>query len=154
MGRHQPLSVWFAYLYLMGLNLSKLTAAFEALCATETTGEPLNHVLQHFQAKQSELLRVLERPELPLHNNCSENDLRDMVKKRKISAGTRSEAGRFPGLTGGCRDTFVSLKKTCRKHGLSFWEYLKDRVSGLKVIPPLADLIRRAAASRHGPACT
>jgi hypothetical protein len=108
----------------------------------------LNHVLQHFQAKQAELLRVLERPELPLHNNRSENDLRDRVKKRKIRAGTRSDAGRCG------RDTFARLKKTCRKHGLSFWEYLKDRVSGLKVIPPLADLIRRAAASRHGPACS
>jgi hypothetical protein len=126
----------------------QLTAAFEALCATETTCEPLNHVLHQFQSKQAELLRVLERPELPLHNNRSENDLRDMVKKRKISAGTRREAGRR------CRDSFASLKKTCRKHGLSFWEYLKDRVSGLKVIPPLADLIRRAAVSRHGPACT
>jgi len=127
---------------------AQLTAAFEALCTTETTCEPLNQVLQHFQAKQSELLWVLERPELPLHNNRSENDLRDMVKKRKISAGTRSEAGRR------CRDTFASLKKTCRKHGLSFWEYLKDRVSELKVIPPLADLIRRAATSRHGSACS
>jgi hypothetical protein len=126
----------------------QLTAAFEALCATETTCEPLHQVLQRFQAKQAELLRVLERPELPLHNNRSENDLRDRVKKRKISAGTRSEAGRR------CRDTFASLKKTCRKHGLSFWEYLKDRVSGLNVIPPLADLIRRAAVSRHGSACS
>jgi hypothetical protein len=127
---------------------AQLTAAFEALCATETTCEPLNHVLQQFQANQAELLRVLERPELPLHNNRSENDLRDMVKKRKISAGTRSAAGRR------CRDTFASLKKTCRKHGLSFWEYLKDRVAGLQVIPPLADLIRRAAVSRHGSACS
>lgn len=126
----------------------QLTAAFGALCATETTSEPLNKVLQHFQANQAELLRVLERPELPLHNNRSENDLRDRVKKRKISAGTRSAAGRR------CRDTFASLKKTCRKQGLSFWEYLNDRVSGLKVIPPLADLIRRAAVSQHGLACS
>jgi hypothetical protein len=127
---------------------AQLTTAFESLCATETTCEPLNQVLEHLQANQAELLRVLERPELPLHNNRSENDLRDMVKKRKISAGTRSDEGRR------CRDTFASLKKTCRKHGLSFWEYLKDRVSGLKVIPPLADWIRRAAVSRHGPACS
>jgi hypothetical protein len=82
---------------------------------------------------------VLERPDLPLHNNRRENDLRDMVKKRQISAGTRSEVGRQ------CRDTFASLKKTCRKHGLSFWEYLKDRVSGRNAIPSLGDLIRRAA---------
>ena len=76
-----------------------------------------------------------------LHNNRSENDLRDRVKKRKISAGTHSEAGRR------CRDTFISLKKTCLKHGLSFWEYLHDRVSGQNTIPPLTDLIRQAAAA-------
>ena len=125
-----------------------LTTGFEALCATETTCEPLNQVLQQFQRNQAELLRVLERPDLALHNNRSENDLRDRVTKRKVSAGTRSAARRR------CRDTFASLKKTCRKHELSFWEYLKDRVSGLNVIPPLADLIRRAAISRHGSACS
>lgn len=119
----------------------RITADFEALCTTETTCEPLNHVLQGLHRNQPELLRVLERPELPLHNNRSENDIRDMVKKRKISAGTRSENGRQ------CRDTFLSLKKTCRKHGLSFWEYLRDRVSGLNVIPRLAHFIRQAAAS-------
>jgi hypothetical protein len=108
---------------------------------TATACEPLNHVLRSFQRNREELLRVLDYPELPLHNNRSENDIRDMVKKRKISAGTRSEDGRR------CRDTFLSLKKTCFKHGLSFWEYLYDRVSGQNTIPPLADLIRHAAAA-------
>jgi hypothetical protein len=108
----------------------------------------LHQVLQRFQANQAELLRGLERPELPLPNNRSEHDLRDLVKKRKISAGTRRAAGRR------WRDTGASLKTTCRQHGLSFWEYRNDRVAGLPVLPPLADLIRRAAASRHGPACS
>jgi hypothetical protein len=81
-------------------------------------------------------LLVLERPDIPLHNNTSENDLRDYVKKRKISGSTRSGPGRR------CRDTFTSLKKTCRKHGVSFWEYLKDRVTGQNVIARLPDLIR------------
>lgn len=116
-----------------------LAADFEALCATQTTYAPLNQALQQLQHNQAELLRVLDRPELPLHNNLSERDLRDYVKKRKISAGTRSDLGRR------CRDTFASLKKTCRKHGLSFWEYLKDRVAGTHTIPPLADVIRKAA---------
>ena len=117
----------------------RITAGFEALCATETTREPLNQVLQGLQRNQAERLRVLERPELPLHNNRSENDIRDLVKKRKISAGTRSEVGRQ------CRDPFASLKKTCRKQGVSFWEYLKDRGAGLNVIPSPAELIRRPA---------
>jgi hypothetical protein len=41
--------------------------------------------------------------------------------------------------------TFASLKETCRKHGISFWEYLKDRVSGRGAIPSLGELIRQAA---------
>lgn len=82
---------------------------------------------------------MLDRPDIPLHNNTAESDIREYVKKRKISGSTRSDIGRC------CRDTFASLKKTCRKLGISFWEYLKDRVSGEKAIPSLADLIRRRA---------
>ena len=79
---------------------------------------------------------VLERPEIPLHNNMSENDIREYVTKRKISGSTRSSPGRQ------CRDTFTSLKKTCRKNGISFWKYLLDRVCGKNTIPKLSDLIR------------
>ena len=78
---------------------------------------------------------MLERPEIPLHTNDSERDLRDYVKKRKVSGGTRSDLGRQ------CRDTFISLKKTCRKLSVSFWEYLMDRLIGAKTIPPLSDLM-------------
>ena len=88
---------------------------------------------------QADLLRVLERPEVPLHNNAMESDIREFVKRRKISGGTRSDAGRR------CRDTFASLKKTCRKLGVRFWDYLQDRVRGLGQIPRLADLIRQKA---------
>jgi hypothetical protein len=140
--------VWFVYRDLKAYRRQPdpaakdpITAGFEALCATETRCEPLNEVLHGLQRNQAELLRVLERPELPIHNNRSETDLRDMVKKRNISAGTRSADGRR------CRDTFASLKKTCRKQGVSFWEYLKDRVAGLNVIPSLAELIRRPATA-------
>ena len=43
------------------------------------------------------------------------------------------------------RDTFASLKKTCRELGVNFWAYLQDRVRGVGQIPRLADLIRRKA---------
>ena len=33
--------------------------------------------------------------------------------------------------------TIASLKKTCRKQGISFWHYLQDRVIGVGAIPPL-----------------
>ena len=95
--------------------------------------------LKRLHENKPELLRVLERPEIPLHNNLSENDIRDYVKKRKISATTRSDSGRK------ARDTFLSLKKTCQKLGISFWHYLQDRISQQHQIPPLPSLIRAAA---------
>ena len=92
---------------------------------------------------KADLLRVLEQPVVPLHNNASESDIRDYVKKRKISGSTRSSAGRR------ARDTFATIKKTCRKLGVTFWDYLQDRVRGLNKIPPLGELIRQRAAENQ-----
>jgi hypothetical protein len=121
-----------------------LTARFDALCGQKTGYPSIDGVLKEMRDHQADLLRVLERPEVPLHNNAEESDIREYVKKRKISGGTRSAAGRR------CRDTFTSLKKTCRKLGVSFWNYLQDRLRDLGTIPRLADLIRQRAA-RHPP---
>jgi hypothetical protein len=86
-------------------------------------------------------LRVLERPEIPLHTNASENDLRAWVIKRKVSGGTMSVNGRV------ARDVMLGLSKTCRKLRLSFFDYLGDRL-GLHGdqprIPPLAALVTQA----------
>jgi hypothetical protein len=38
------------------------------------------------------------------------------------------------------------LKKTCRKLGISFWQYLRDRVSRMNDIAPLGEAVRAAAA--------
>ena len=84
---------------------------------------------------------MLERPDIPLHNNLSEQDIRDYVTKRKISGGTRSPLGRR------CRDTFMSLMKTCKKLGVSFWQFLSDRLTGTGAIPPLPELVRQKAAA-------
>ena len=101
-----------------------------------TKYETLNQALKRIHKNKPELLMVLERPDLPLHNNTSETDIREYVKKRKISGSTRSDLGRR------CRDTFTSLKKTCRKLGIGFWQYLEDRVSRRNSIPSLPDLMR------------
>jgi len=124
---------------------ARLRREFERIFTQTTCFPELDAVLARLHAKQDHLLLVLDRPEIPLHNNLSENDIRDYVKKRRISAGTRSDLGRR------CRDTFLSLKKTCRKLGISFWAYLQDRLSGRFVVPPLPDLIRRAALNASGP---
>lgn len=119
-----------------------LETRFDEIFTTQTCFATLNQALQRLHKNKSELLLVLDRPDIPLHNNTSERDIRDYVKKRKISGSTRSELGRR------CRDTFASLKKTCRKLGISFWRFLNDRISDEGTIPPLSDLIRlRAKAS-------
>jgi hypothetical protein len=116
-----------------------LEARFDALVEQRTDYPSINGVLKEMREHKADLLRVLERPDLPLHNNGCESDIREFAKRRKISGGTRSDAGRR------CRDTFASLKKTCRKLGLRFWDYLQDRLRGLGQIPRLADLIRQKA---------
>jgi hypothetical protein len=116
-----------------------LEARFDALCGQRTGFPSIDGVLKGMRAHRAALLRVLDRPAVPLHTNLSEGHLRDYVKKRKISGGTRSELGRQ------ARDTFASLKKTCRELGVNFWAYLQDRVRGVGQMPRLADLIRLKA---------
>jgi hypothetical protein len=121
-----------------------LETRFDEIFTTRTTCfATLNHALRRLHKNKAELLLVLERPEVPLHNNTSERDIREYVKKRKISGSTRSQSGRR------CRDTFASLKKTCRKLGISFWQLLEDRLSGRNTIPRLPELVRRRAAEAH-----
>jgi hypothetical protein len=118
---------------------AELDRRFDEIFTTQTRFETLNQLLKRLHQNKTELLLVLERPEVPLHTNDSERDIRDYVKKRKVSGGTRSDLGRR------CRDTFASLKKTCRKLGVSFWEFLLDRVFATNMIPPLPSLIRERA---------
>jgi hypothetical protein len=120
-----------------------LEARFDALCDQRAGYANIQGVLRDLREHKAYLLRILERPEVPLHNNGTESDIRDYVKKRKISGSTRSDDGRR------CRDTFASLKKTCRKLGVRFCNYLLDRIRGLDAIPRLADLIRQRAAEHQ-----
>lgn len=114
-----------------------LEARFDRIFAIRTGYSDLDKLLLRLSRRKAELLRVLERPEIPLHTNASENDLRSFVIKRKISGGTMSRDGRV------ARDTLLGLMKTCQKLGLSFWHYLGDRlgIGSPEVIPPLATLI-------------
>lgn len=121
----------------------ELDSKFEDLFKKKTSSPTLSKQLEKTYAKKDELLRVLERPNTPLHNNMTETDAREYVVKRKISGGTRSLEGRR------CRDTFVSLKKTCCKLGITFWGYLQDRITGTNAIPSLAEIITQK--SKYSP---
>lgn len=114
---------------------SKITNQFNELCTTKTQYQLLNQALKRLHNNKEELLLILERPDIPLHNNLSERDIREYVTRRKISGSTRSDEGRR------CRDTFASLKKTALKMGVSFWDYLIDRTFKRNSIPQLAELV-------------
>ena len=120
-------------------NAMKVQLGFLALIQTRTNCSALQQALSSLAVIEKELLLVLKDPSLPLHNNLSESLIREYVKRRKISGGTRSEAGRQS------RDTFASLKKTCRLYGLSFWDYLTDRLNGVGKFPRLESLIEKAS---------
>ncbi len=82
---------------------------------------------------------MLERPEIPLNTNASENDIRAFVTKRKISGGTVSENGRQ------ARDAMLGLAKTCMKLKIPFFDYLGARL-GIPgpAIPRLETLVSPA----------
>ncbi|MEE4377028.1 MAG: transposase, partial [Candidatus Competibacteraceae bacterium] len=75
-----------------------------------------------------------------LYQHRSENDLCDSAKKRKISVDTPNKHRRRT------REIFASLKKTYRKQGLSFREYLEAKLAEKNLITPLPELICSSAA--------
>jgi hypothetical protein len=112
----------------------QLRARFDRIFCRRTGFVTLDRLLARLHANKAELLAVLDRPDIPLHTNGSERDIRCHVTKRKISGGTRSDVGRD------CRDAFLGLAKTCAKLGIAFWDYLGSRpgISGPpEAVPPL-----------------
>ena len=115
-----------------------LRARFDRIFHRRTGFATLDRLLQRLHANKPELLLVLDRPEIPLHTNGSENDIRCQVTKRHVSGGTKSATGRD------CRDAFLGLAKTCRKLGIAFWTYLGARldIPTSPNVPYLPDLVR------------
>lgn len=119
--------------------MTELETAFDKLFSTQTGYGELDKRIAKTLAKKDALLLVLKHPELPLHNNPAELAARFRVRKRDISFGPRTDDGRH------AWDTFMSLAATTKKLGVSFYAYIRDRITMAKVIPPLADLIQVAA---------
>jgi len=135
--------IWWFYRQLKEYKLApsperaaELRARFDRIFKRRTGYATLDSLLKRLHANKNELLRVLERPEIPLNTNASENDIRVCVTKRKISGGTVSEKGRAT------RDVMLGLAKTCAKLKISFFHYLGARlqIPGPE-IPPLQSLI-------------
>ena len=141
--------IWWLYRDLKQYKLDPtpkraraLRLRFDRIFTKKTGFVLLDRQLRRLHARKADLLRVLERPEIPLHTNGSENDIRSWVTKRAISGGTVSDAGKV------ARDTMMGLLKTCRKLNVSFYRFLGDRfqVQGAPNVPRLPDLVRLATA--------
>ena len=117
----------------------RLASEFDRLFTANTGYEELDNRITKTKAKKESLLLVLEYPELPLHNNPAELGVRQRVRKRDVSFGPRTQAGVR------AWDTFATLVATSKKLGISFYQYIYDRISGENQIPPMADLVTKAA---------
>jgi Transposase IS66 family len=120
-----------------------LSAQFDQLCKRSVESLELAAALKRMHDKKNELLVVLDHPDVPLHNNATESAIRCYRIKQKISGPTRSDAGKY------ARDIFASLIKTCRKLGISAWEFMCDRIGKFGKVPYLPDLIRARTAQKQ-----
>lgn len=116
-----------------------LERAFDRLVDERKAPSFLAECLARTRKNRAKLLLVLAHPELPLHNNAAELAVRRRVRKRNVSFGPVSAAGRQ------AWDTMQSLMGTTEKLGVSFWSYLEDRLHGTNAIPPLSELVRLKA---------
>ncbi len=71
----------------------RLRVAFDTLCERKTGYDALDERIRKTADKRTQLLAVLELPELPLHNNDMELAARRRVRKRDVSFGPQSRAG-------------------------------------------------------------
>ena len=151
-GHHQRLldqflkSFWDYYRKLLAYrdapnsqDAMKLRSEFMKIFSIESGYEQLDQRKRLTAAKIEELLLILEHPELPLHNNPAELGARTMVQRRNISYATQTSEGTL------AWDTFLSLVATTRKLGISFFEYVRDRICELGQIGRLAQFIREKA---------
>jgi len=122
----------------------ELSAAFDVLFSRTTGYEALDQRTARTRQKKAELLLVLDFPEVPLENNEAERALREYVIKRKISNGTRTAEGTQ------AWEVFLSLSDTCRKNGVNFYHYVRDRISNAYQMPALDSLVLAHAQAPPG----
>lgn len=132
-------AIWSLYARVKEASLAQVgkeavIELYDQLTAMKSSSPGIQAVIDAFKDCREEMLKALDHPGLPLHNNDSERDIRGMVKFRNVSGSTKSEEGR------NFRDGLMTLKQTCFRLGKSFWEYLKGWFRGEPI--GLAECIR------------
>lgn len=116
-----------------------LEKKFDELFSTVTGYDGLDERISKTREKKTELLMVLDHPEIPLHNNSSELGARTRVRKRDVSFGPRTDDGKE------AWDTFMTLAATAKKLGINFYQYIYDRISQNYTMPSLSAFIKERA---------
>lgn len=132
-------AIWVLYGKLKEASLTQsgketVHQLYDDLVKMETVSPEINAVINNFTIYRDEMLKALDHPGLPLHNNDSERDIRPVAKRRNISGSTKSDSGRK------FRDGLMSIKQTCFRVGYNFWEYLLLWQRGDP--PDVAELVR------------
>lgn len=118
---------------------ARLEQRFEELFDARTGYDDLDKRIAKTLEKKTNLLAVLRHSEVPLHNNAAELGARARVRKRDVSLGPRTAEGVR------AWDTGMTIVETAKKLGVSVYAYIKDRVSGARQMPSLAEIIREKA---------
>lgn len=117
-----------------------LDKEFDTLFSTKTGYDALDERIKKNKDKKEELLVVLRHPEVPLHNNLSENGARIEKRRQDVSLQTKTDEGTK------AKDTMMSVVESCKKLGISAYEFIHDRISGKFKMPSLAEMIKTKAA--------
>jgi len=109
----------------------------------QTSGyEELDKRLRLTYNKKEQLLLVLDFPFIPLHNNESEISAREIVTKRKISGGVRTEVGKT------AWENALSIYVTCKKNKVCFYEYMLNIFKEASDRIKLSDIIKERKSEK------
>ncbi|MCP4398591.1 MAG: transposase [bacterium] len=122
-----------------------LRREFDTVFSTKTGYADLDTRIEKSKHKKHELLVVLDHPEVPLHNNLSENAARVEKRRKDASLQTKTDAGTK------AKDTMMSIVETCKKLSISSYKLIHDRVKKIHKFPSLAEMIRAKAAGKPPP---
>jgi len=113
----------------------QLSERFDVIFTEKTGYRQLDDRIAKTYANKPALLLVLEFPFLPLHNNTAELGARYQARHRDINLQTKNKKGTD------AKDTFATIVQTARKLKVTFFDYIKDRISKKYEMPSLASLI-------------